>query len=146
LYGSEAHVRSLVVYAVLLLLFVLLTAYFTEWASSDHQGVVAVAYVLQALKCAIAAWFVAEEISEQHLIGFRNWLHDFWNIMDVCAYVALFAGTAVSIWKVETGHIVTANWIDPIAAVLLWFKLLHYMRPYKATGPLVMLIFEIISG
>jgi hypothetical protein len=68
--------------------------------------------------------------------------------VDVGAYSLLYAGV---ILQATVGNAAlpeknsAANIINSMAAVLLWFNLLYYLRPYQSTGPLVMMIFEIIA-
>jgi hypothetical protein len=68
--------------------------------------------------------------------------------VDVGAYSLLYAGV---ILQATVGNAAlpeqnsAAHIINSMAAVLLWFNLLYYLRPYQSTGPLVMMIFEIIA-
>jgi hypothetical protein len=68
--------------------------------------------------------------------------------VDVGAYTLLYAGV---ILQATVGNPAlpelnsAANIINSMAAVLLWFNLLYYLRPYQSTGPLVMMILEIIA-
>eukprot|EP00953_Heterococcus_sp_UTEX-ZZ885_P036192 18660-Heterococcus_DN1.PRE.2 len=108
---------------------------------------VVIAWTLQGIKCIIfTGYFVVQEYRELMYEGFRVWLWDAWNIMDVTAYGLIYAGVIVQACSnpEQPAHSKAANIINAIAAVLLWFKLLHYMRPYKATGVLVSMIFKIL--
>eukprot|EP00953_Heterococcus_sp_UTEX-ZZ885_P018953 10587-Heterococcus_DN1.PRE.1 len=66
--------------------------------------------------------------------------------MDVTAYSLIYLDVIVQACSdpEHPAQIKAANIINAVAAVLLWFKLLHYMRPYKATGVLVSMIFKIL--
>jgi transient receptor potential cation channel subfamily C member 2 len=66
--------------------------------------------------------------------------------MDATAYILIYAGVIVQACSnpEHPANSKAANILNAIAAVLLWCKLLHYMRLYKATGVLVSMIFKIL--
>jgi Ion transport protein len=146
-YGQADHVFSLTMYGLLLLLFTLLVVMFDTLASSTKQWQVGVGWTLQGIKCIIfTGYFVIQEYRELKYQGYADWLWDAWNIMDATAYGLIYLGVIVQACSYHNhpAHSKAANVINAIAAVLLWFKLLHYMRPYKATGVLVSMIFKIL--
>jgi Ion transport protein len=144
LYGRDDHIFSLVMYVVLLSLFTLLIVMFDTWATTSDD-VMIVAWTLQGIKCIFTLYFVWQESLElKH--AKLNWFYDAWNWLDATAYILICVGVIVqaSSGRKHPAHNKAANVINAIAAVLLWFKLLHYMRPYKATGVLVSMIFKIL--
>eukprot|EP00953_Heterococcus_sp_UTEX-ZZ885_P001374 1258-Heterococcus_DN1.PRE.1 len=113
----------------------------------DMYGKKAHMYSL-CIKCAIVLYLVSQEIVEAVAVKVSEWLLDFWNVLDVTAYTLTLIAVLKQATATDTTHPelnTTANIINATAAVLLWFKLLHFMRPYQSTGPLVMMIFEIIA-
>jgi Ion transport protein len=146
LYGRADHIFSLLIYILLLALFTLLIVMFDTWVTTS-TSLKTLAWVLQGIKCIIfTSYFVVQEYRELLYEGFQVWVWDAWNIMDVTAYGLIYAGVIVQACSdhEHPAHSKAANMINAIAAVLLWFKLLHYMRPYKATGVLVSMIFKIL--
>jgi Ion transport protein len=150
LHGRADHVFSLVLYVLLLALFTLLIVMFDTWASSTQQWQVVVGWLLQAIKCVIITWYfnkiVWQELRELRYSGFTVWTWDAWNTMAVTAFSLVYAGVIVQACSnpEQPANSKAANVINAIAAVLLWFKLLHYMTPYRATGILVSMIFRIL--
>jgi Ion transport protein len=138
MYASSAHVQSLSIYLLLLALFVALTAWFEPLMSAANQELVVFGWVLQCVKCALTLYFVLQEVVEACCIGVKTWLSDTWNVMDIAAYTLVL--TAVLLQATADTNRRNpelnsqANVVNSIAAVLLWFKLLHFMRPYKSTG------------
>jgi peptidoglycan hydrolase CwlO-like protein len=148
MYGNKAHIYNLILYLILLTLFVLLTAYFQDMVQSTDQSIVTAAWMLQCIKCAMVLYLVSQEIVEAVAVKLSEWLRDFWNALDITAYTLTLIAVLKQATAADTSHPeldTTANIINATAAVLLWFKLLHFMRPYQSTGPLVMMIFEIIA-
>jgi Ion transport protein len=145
LYGRADHVFSLIVYVQLLALFTLLIVMFDTWVATSY-GLMIMAWTLQGWKCALTGYFMWQEYLELKHETFKVWVWDAWNIMDATAYSLIYAGVAVQAGSNHNhpAHSKAANVINAISAVLLWFKLLHYMRPYKATGVLVSMIFKIL--
>jgi Ion transport protein len=153
LYGKADHIHSLIVYVLLLALFTVLIVMFDTWVTASYSLKI-LAWTLQGIKCIIlTGYFVMQEVRElRHevrefeLEGFVKWFWDAWNIMDITAYSLIYAAVGVQSRShpEQIEHIKAASVINAIAAVLLWFKLLHYMRPYKATGVLVSMIFKIL--
>jgi archaellum component FlaC len=147
LYGEADHIFSLIMYGLLFILFTLLIVMFDTWASSTKQWQVGIGWTLQGIKCIIfTGYFVWQECRELMHQGFAKWFCDAWNLMDATAYGLIYAGVIVQACSdhKHPAHSKAANVINAIAAVLLWGKLLHYVRPYKATGVLVSMIFKIL--
>jgi Ion transport protein len=138
MYASSAHVHSLSIYLLLLALFVALTAWFEPLMSASNQQLVVFGWALQCVKCALTLYFLLQEVVEACCIGVKTWLCDTWNMMDIAAYTLVI--TAVLLQATADTNRRNpelnsqANVVNSIAAVLLWFKLLHYLRPYKSTG------------
>jgi Ion transport protein len=89
--------------------------------------------------------FMVQEFKEMYYEKW-SWCYEAWNWMDITSYSLVYADVIVQRCSDHNhpAHSKAANVINAIAAVLLWFKLLHYMRPYKATGVLVSMIFKIL--
>jgi Ion transport protein len=157
LYGKADHLFSLVVYMVLLAVFVLLIVQFDMWSTSTNKHLVRLAWSLQGIKCLATLYFVWQELSEFMYKGLQRWLFDVWNIMDATAYSLIYISVSLQVVD-ATNHSYddttkrhgtwskVTNIINAIAAVLLWCKSLHYMRPYQSTGPLVSMIFKILMA
>jgi transient receptor potential cation channel subfamily V member 6 len=144
-YGSAGHIRSLLMYLTLLALFILLLVYFDAWVTSSNKQLKQLAWSLQIVKCLITASFVRQEMQELHYKKFRRYVFDIWNVMDTAAYSLLYTGVGIHYSNREhPAQSKAANLVHASAAVLMWLKLLHYMRPYQATGHLVAIIFKVL--
>jgi Ion transport protein len=146
LFGRADHIFSLLMYILLLALFTLLIVVFDTWVTTS-TSLKTLAWTLQGIKCIIfTGYFIVQEYRELMYEGFAKWVWDAWNIMDITAYGLIYASVIVQACSnpEQPAHSKAANVINAIAAVLLWCKLLHYMRPYKATGVLVSMIFKIL--
>jgi Ion transport protein len=147
LYGKADHMFRLTMYVLLLVLFTLLKVMFDTWVSSTKLWQRGIGWTLQAIKCIMfTCYFVWQESRELRYEGFAVWVRDAWNIMDVTAYSLVYAGVIVQACShpEQPAQSKAANIINAVAAVLLWFKLLHYMRSYKATGILGSMILTIL--
>jgi Ion transport protein len=135
LYANRSHLYSLVFYMILLVLFVYMTIY-VETASTVRG------YAIQAVKTLITGGFLKRELKEC-AAGPFSYISDMWNLMDLLAYLLTICATILQLFEKEPYIVMGMN---AVAAVLLWFKLLHYMRPYRSTGPLVAMIFDIVRA
>ena len=59
---------------------------------------------------------------------------DFWNILDLAVIVIVLLGTLLRcIYARETD---SSRSVLALGCVVVWFKLLYFMRPFKGSGPL----------
>ena len=66
-------------------------------------------------------------------IIFRHF-SDFWNQLDLAVIVVVTVGTLLRCCYLrETDQ---SRGVLAIGCVLVWFKLLYFMRPFKGSGPL----------
>lgn len=81
--------------------------------------------------------------SSYGLRGFMFWMTSGWNWMEVTSYVAAIA---IPFAKYNMHNDKTAlSSIVAIASIMLWGKVLYYARAFYPTGPLVIMIGEIIQ-
>jgi Ion transport protein len=135
MYANRSHQYSLLGYVILLGLFVYMTI--TVETASTSKG-----RAMQAGKIVIGVCFLLREFKEA-TTGCFKWISDMWNLMDLAAYGLMIYATFLQLFELKPQTVMGMN---AFAAVLLWFKLLHYMRPYRSTGPLVAMIFEIVRA
>eukprot|EP00803_Ostreobium_quekettii_P000555 evm.model.scf_322.4 EVM.evm.TU.scf_322.4 scf_322:80745-87058(+) len=77
--------------------------------------------------------------------GLRVWLSSKWNVMEFMSYIFL----VVVIPVLHLTAIDSANQVQSVAVgmatILVWWKMLYYFLGFKPTGPLVIMIFEIVK-
>jgi uncharacterized membrane protein len=147
LYGRADHISGLLMYILLLTVFTAVLVMYDTWYTSAKLWQYVLGWTLQGIKTVIIGFNFGRQdfrnLMHHKLAAVRMW--DAWNTMGVTAYFLTFISALLPICSNKVpydGKVV--NILDAIAAVLLWFKLLHYMRPYKATGVLVSMIFKIL--
>jgi Ion transport protein len=108
----------------------------------------ALAWGLQGLKLLLALVFVRKELrqlrrnpdsSSTARANIAEYFTDPWNLLDVAAYTLLFVGVGA---QIVTRNALLADCTNAVVALLLWFKVLYFLRPFKGTGPLINTIFE----
>lgn len=67
---------------------------------------------------------------------------DVWNIVDLTSYSFNILGVAIRLFKEKDTNI--SKIAFAISSVLMWLKLLYYLRAFKSTGPLVSMILQIL--
>ncbi|KAG5189053.1 Ion transport protein-domain-containing protein, partial [Tribonema minus] len=147
LYGRSGHIRSLGLYILLISDFVVCTIWFHALSFGTLAERIT-AWALQAIKLVLALWFLRKELRQLQSQGgplkeqIQEYFTDPWNLLDLSAYALLFIGVAA---QVSTRKSLLADCTNSIVALLLWFKLLYFMRPFRSTGPLINTIFEIMA-
>ena len=64
----------------------------------------------------------------------KDYITDFWNLVDVCVIVSAVIGVSVRLHENEDTPL--SRPVLALASVLVWFKILYFMRPFQASGPL----------
>ena len=72
----------------------------------------------------------------RHSILFMTIRHfsGFWNLVDLSVLSIVIIGTITRIWN--NGETNSSRCILSVGSVLVWFKVLNFMRPFKHSGPL----------
>lgn len=89
-----------------------------------------------------------KKIIEILLIVLKDWLLSKWNVIELITYIDIICVIPI-LQKVDYhfdkfSDSVLKNF-SSVAVCLMWWKLLYYLFPFKATGPLVILIFEVLK-
>jgi len=66
-----------------------------------------------------------------------------WQLLDICFVLTALIGvlSRMVLWK-ETDH---SRELLSVATIFVWFKVLYYLRPFKASGPLVSMVIAIAA-
>ena len=67
---------------------------------------------------------------------------DVWNIVDLTSYSFNIVGVAIRLLNEKDTNF--SKIAFAVSSVLMWLKLLYYMRAFKSTGPLVSMILQIL--
>ena len=116
-----------------------------EWNSNTGEGWEEHAIVY--LSSAITLYFVSMEIWNLMAIGYANSCFDLWNVTDWTCYVLLLyclfvgykgPGSADAIWDTPPPPALA------VAQLLLWAKVLYFMRAFEGTGVYILTIVHIL--
>ena len=106
-------------------------------------ALLAVAHLLLEIKQIIVY------VREGRVFGFNGllfWVKSPWNVLEIISllFVAFFLPALhLGDWKSEIDKIETGA--AAVTSIMLWWKLLYYAQAFRKTGPLVIMIFEIIK-
>jgi len=142
LYGHRKHVCNMFFHLGLMLSY-LLTVYFLQSPISPSENAWRTVFVaLQVHKVGYVAYFMVHEVLQFKQDGtVWDYLFDPWNLLDVPAYAMVLLGVVLQELDPSSSRLKA---VDGITCLLIWFKLLYYMRPFKLFGPMVYVIFLVI--
>jgi WD40 repeat protein len=102
-------------------------------ARAPYTGLVGVLVSVYARLCSLARRLAqAWEDNSARLVA--KHFSGFWNFIDLSVICIVVTGTITRIWN---GHETDASrCILSVGSVLVWFKVLNFMRPFKRSGPL----------
>lgn len=144
-FGRQFHLTLLSLYLLLLSAVTISNFRFHSWILSEDYKFVVAAIALQALTLFLDAVFTCLEMRQCYSVFRENKLilyaSDTQNALDWSAYILLFAGTSYRVYLGE--ETLESASIMAVATILVWLKLLYFLRPFRSTGPLVRMIFFI---
>jgi hypothetical protein len=120
---------------------------FYEWVVSDNANFVGAALSLLVLIVILNSVFMLlEGVQLLEMLmdpdsGFWAYVVDPQNWIDLPVHTLIYAGSLIRLLKQQ--ETTNSSSIFSVATLLLFFKLLHFLRPYQSTGPLVRMIFHI---
>jgi hypothetical protein len=97
--------------------------------------------VLACIGLALNLWFMFVEISELAVFGFRRYIRDIWNVVDVSVHLIVSC--------VAVLHGIRSPWeyfFGAVAAVLMWIRLLAYSRGIRGPGIFMRIIFRMTTS
>lgn len=148
LYGRAYHLTLSALYFVLLACVTVTNYRLHDWIVSSDVTLFTLVITLMCAVLFLNALFVLniasqimEEYAENRLIAY---LSDAQNIIEIGSHVIVFVAFAMRC--TSRNETLTSASIMAVATVLLWFKALYYLRPFKSTGPLVRMIFFIFTS
>lgn len=71
---------------------------------------------------------------------------DFWNGVELTSYILLAGVIPVLLWQEHPNDNRLLTSIIALESILLWWKLLYYLRPLATVGPVVIAIVGIIAS
>ncbi|GMH39374.1 hypothetical protein BSKO_07272 [Bryopsis sp. KO-2023] len=77
--------------------------------------------------------------------GLKYWTKSAWNWVEVLTYILLIIIIPVVHFAERPNDNVGLSTILAVASIMMWWKVLYYMRSFKRTGPLVIIIGNIIQ-
>lgn len=112
-------------------------------------------HVLAALVVGLTFRFMWGEVTAIRVAGWVEYLPDFWNWMDWSCYITMLSAVIQS-WKLpnfeaswEQKQLVSPTWdVQPpvlfaVPQLLLWAKVLYFLRAFEETGVFTMMIVRI---
>lgn len=144
-YGKGAHVQAMAEYMLFLAIYSL-ACYSQEKLSNVgiYEGKSIFLVILHVLVLCIVFRQATQEAlqllaeSEGDLDGFKkaslDYITDFWNLVDVCVICSAVTGVSIRMHYNEDTPL--SRPVLALASVLIWFKILYFMRPFQASGPL----------
>lgn len=151
-YGRLGHLLSSLVYSSFLGLFIL-CVYSFQFYYRRSQGFAA--YIaINVFNCVVIAgflWYGVEELAQikarfqvvtLRTIGLHL-VRDLWNAMDLFIILSGLSGMLLRVVlqrESDSGRVLLA-----VCSVLMWFKVLYYMRPFSNSGPLGKHLFKSLS-
>jgi hypothetical protein len=143
-YGRSYHIAYSIIYCALLGLSTLLNYTFHEWIIVDDSASGALTIVIVVV--VINTYFVLLEISRIIEVargyGIYYYVMDPQNSVDWVTFIGVYAGNIIRLTtREESGF---SSGILAVATIFLWLRFLYLLRPFKATGPLVRMLFHIM--
>ena len=81
------------------------------------------------------------EARQVHVLGLGDYVGSPWNICDVAATLCV----SVGLISFASGHGGFVQSWGAVGVLVLWLGLLDYFRAFESTGPLIRMIFQILS-
>eukprot|EP01038_Epipyxis_sp_PR26KG_P005462 gene5462-7563_t len=165
-YGLDSHTLSTVIHLLYLLLFGF-TIYSNDGRNSTSLSFAIINnrdYFQLGLQCLVllsVLYFTIEELRQMHanekmvvinkkkykffvriFIRIYKHLTEFWSIVDVCIILTAAVGMIQRL-AYPSSEWAIGKCILAVSSILVWFKILYFMRPFESSGPLVSIILQI---
>lgn len=147
-YGCMYHLGLFITYSFLMTIITFNNYIYHDWAISNIQILVTSSWILIILTILLNTIFVVLEIHQfiEELLSNRlmKYLRDPQNLLDWSAHILLYIATLSRIAGQKETYVSSS--IMAIDTILLWFKFLYFLRPFRSTGPLIRMIFFIFNS
>jgi ankyrin repeat protein len=144
-HGFSYHVVLTILYLLFVICVSLINYNFYDWISEDSKYtafvwfLISIVFILNTLFVTVEIIQIIDQYSTTG--GFIEYILDIQNYLDWGAHLLTFIGFSMRCHvKQETD--ISAS-IMAIATTLLCLKTLYFLRPFKSTGPIVRMIFQI---
>lgn len=145
-YGRTHHLAQMALFLVLLACATVTNYTFHIWALADSPQYQVVWFLLAVQFVINSVFVVIEGVHARNAFQdgkFISFFLDLQNFIDWTTYATLYAGLILRFAEQEetaqTAAIIATN------TILLWLKMLYFLRPFKSTGPLVRMVFFIFN-
>eukprot|EP00210_Caulerpa_lentillifera_P002518 g2415.t1 len=156
LYGKRLVIEDFMHYSALLFFFTLFTLLIgflvnqdTQTALSDKfyrnsTNLLLIISVVLAVGSLIRKLLQIRELwSNKRWKGFFYWCYDYWNLLELCCYCFIVVIIPIAYIREIRSRLLAGALA--CSCVLLWCKTLYYAQAFKSTGPLVIMIREIVK-
>mmetsp|Transcript_26208 Transcript_26208/g.56680 ORF Transcript_26208/g.56680 Transcript_26208/m.56680 type:complete len:586 (-) Transcript_26208:813-2570(-) len=137
-YGMTGHLESMGVY----LFFIVVSSvdiFLFEYVKDDLEGVY---YAIAATELLLDAFYLKAEMDQFFDDSSRYFLH-VWNYLDL---LVIFGNIVCVLLRcIFWTDIVAYKFAASLFSIAMWFNMLHYLRAFESTGPLVSMILRISS-
>ena len=144
MYGYPYHYFLSILYLVLLSLVTLTNYTFHSWIHTNNYftpilTIVSIIFFITSYFVILELFQLIQATRDQSLI---NYLLDVQNLLDWSTYILVYTGYIYRVSKqAETYESAS---IMSVTTVLMFLKLLYFLRPFKSTGPLIRMVFCIL--
>ena len=145
-FGRKVHIFAMTIYIIFVFtfttsLYIFSSYHHGERHTYDNSRYYYLSIILQYFVLAFSAYFVVIEIkqSRYNKSAFLQHLQDPWNFLDLSSQLIVIAGTLLRIiYDAETQF---SKCILAVASILLWAKILYYLRAFEDFGIIVSMVF-----
>jgi Ion transport protein len=146
-FGRRMFLQRMVMYMMYLLCFCIASLGFEDesYAELDtvnwtkRTWIRAVLELIVVLFSAHYFYLEVQQFRREH--SWRAYAADVWNWLDISSCMLIFVLVPASIWEWPQRRA-----LQGIVAVLLWLKLLHFLRAFFVTGPFIRMVLAILNG
>jgi WD40 repeat protein len=135
-YGKKIHLRSFVKYIVFTILYAI-AVFSYDFCLHYSFSSVLVGLLLQAATLAMVLLYLREEWLQyryEKSSVYSHVLGDMWNAVDLFSFLCTFTGIVVRLACLRDTTV--SRCILAFASVLIWFKVLYFLRAFSSSGPL----------
>lgn len=137
-FGFKVHVVGICFYAAFFVIFTPNILLFDSMITSDNPSERGFAWFLQAitsLGVLMRLYYIISKIRAlKGKDAYMLYVKDIWNVLDVISLSMGFLGLSTRF--VSGGESDTSRCVLSVTTILLWFKGLYFLRPFRLSGPL----------
>ncbi len=145
-YGRKVHIFAMIIYILFVFTFTISLYVFSSYHNGEshiynNSRYYYLSTILQYFILAFSVYFVGIEIkqSRYNKTTFFQHLQDPWNFLDLSSQLIVITGTLLRIiYDTETR---LSKCILAVASILLWAKILYYLRAFEDFGIIVSMVF-----